>query len=86
MIAEVVNSKALHNRSLHTIPLGPFSFKETYEFLGKNKSKHKVFEAYLSVGGIPEFLKYLKEESSVFTSLMKSSFSKGGFLPFYSMQ
>lgn len=79
MIANVVRSKALYNRSQLNIPLGAFSIQETAQFMGKRKNLNEIMDAYLSVGGIPEYLKYLKDESSVFLSLCQHSFVKGGY-------
>lgn len=78
MINKVLHSKALYNRSQHEIALRPFSFEETREYLNKYPLKD-VMDAYLSVGGIPEYLKRLKQESSLYLGLCKESFVTGGF-------
>lgn len=78
MLTHVVKSRALYNRSQYEIPLKPFSLKETNAFLRK-RSHREILEAYLTVGGIPEYLKWLNKESSVFLSLCKNSFTSGGF-------
>lgn len=36
-------------------------------------------DAYLSVGGIPEYLKWINQETSVFLSLCKNSFTADSF-------
>ena len=79
MINKVVKSSSLYNRSLHEIPVEEFSLKETAEFFGKNYTTRDVFDAQLLVGGIPEYLQYLKQDSSILLSLCKESFIKGGF-------
>jgi AAA+ ATPase superfamily predicted ATPase len=79
MINEIVRSKALYNRSQDTIGVRQFTILEAAEFLGKRKSKQEILDAYLTVGGIPEYLKYLKSESSVYLSLCKNSFRTNAF-------
>lgn len=76
MINHVLKSKALYNRSMYEIPLLEFSLDETREFLKKH-SQQEVMDAYLTVGGVPEYLKYLKQDSSIFLSLCKNSFQRG---------
>ena len=76
IIKEVVRSKALYNRSNYEIPLLQFTLDETKQFLNKEKINSFVMDAYLSVGGIPEYLKKIKEESSVYLGLLKNSFYK----------
>lgn len=78
MINHVVKSKALYNRSQHEIPLNEFSFAEAAEFLGL-ENPIRVMDAYLAVGGIPEYLRYLRRGSSVYKSLCEHSFRSGGF-------
>lgn len=78
MIRKVIHSKALYNRSQHEICLKEFTIGETKEFL-KNKSDKEVFDAYLTIGGIPEYLDKVREESSVFLGICKNSFTSGGF-------
>lgn len=76
MINHVVKSKALYNRSMYEIPLSEFTLTETAQFLKKH-SQQEVMDAYLTVGGIPEYLKYLQQDSSIFLSLCKNSFRRG---------
>ena len=78
MIDHVLHSKALYNRSQHEFHLKEFTICETKEFL-KKRSTREVFDAYLTVGGIPEYLKWLNKDSSVFISLCKNSFMPGAF-------
>jgi len=79
MIGKVLESKALHNRSMHELPLAEFSLAETREFFGAHRGQQEIMDAYLSVGGIPEYLKYLTHDSSVFLSLCRNSFVSGAF-------
>ncbi|MBF0106143.1 MAG: AAA family ATPase [Deltaproteobacteria bacterium] len=78
VINHILKSKALYNRSQHEIPLKEFSLKETGEFL-KKRSLREILDAYLLVGGIPEYLKWINRDSSVFLSLCKNSFVPGSF-------
>lgn len=78
MLDHVVHSKALYNRSQYEFHLKEFNLPETKAFL-KNRSDREVMDAYLTVGGVPEYLKWVSKESSVFLSLCKNSFTSGSF-------
>jgi len=78
MLDHVVHSKALYNRSQYEFHLKEFNLFETKEFLTKRNNK-EIVDAYLTVGGAPEYLKWVTKESSVFLSLCKNSFTSGGF-------
>jgi uncharacterized protein len=78
ILEHVIHSKALYNRTQYEFHLKEFSLIEAQQFL-KNRSNREVMDAYLSVGGVPEYLKWIDKESSVFVSLCKNSFSSGGF-------
>ena len=80
MVGKVVQSKALYNRSLHVIPLQPFSLTEARQYIGERRSPREAMDAYLMLGGIPEYLKYITDKSSVTTSLFYHSFLPGSFL------
>lgn len=75
---QVVHSKALYNRSLYELNLSEFSLKETQDFLGK-KSHREIMDAYLTVGGIPEYLKRLKKHSSIQIGICDESFKKDSY-------
>jgi len=79
MINKVLRSKALYNRSLFEVPVKPFNIQQVKLFLGSKYSKEDVLEAFLTIGGIPEYLKYLKHGSSILTSLCQQSFTSAGF-------
>ena len=78
MLDHVVHSKALYNRSQHEFHLKEFNIFEASLFL-KGRSNKEIMDAYLTVGGVPEYLKWISRESSVFLGLCKNSFSSGGF-------
>ena len=78
VINEVLLSEALYNRSQYELPLNEFSLRETKEFLA-NRSNREIMDAYLLVGGIPEYLKWLNKESSILASLCEHSFRSGSY-------
>ena len=78
MLDQVIHSKALYNRSQYEFHLKEFNLFEA-SLLLKGRSNKEVMDAYLTVGGVPEYLKWVSRESSVFLSLCKSSFTAGGF-------
>jgi len=78
MLNQVVHSKALYNRSIYEIHLQEFSLNETQNFLG-NRSNREVMEAYLTIGGIPEYLKRLKKHSSIQIGVCEESFKKDSY-------
>ena len=78
MISKVLRSKALYNRSQYELHVKPFSFKEICEFLPKHSSR-EVMDAYLTIGGIPEYLKRIKYSPSLYLGICKEAFSPNGF-------
>ncbi len=78
MINSVLKSKALHNRSQYEIPLKELTIIDAKEML-PNYSQDEVLDAYLTVGGIPEYLKRLNTRQSIYLSLCKESFLPGAF-------
>lgn len=78
MLEHVIHSKALYNRSQHEFHLQEFSLAETKEFLG-HRSNKEVMDAYLTIGGVPEYLKRISKESSVLLGLCQESFTPNGF-------
>lgn len=78
IVNHVLLSKSLYNRSQHELHLQEFSLSETREFL-KRHSLREVMDAYLTVGGIPEYLQHLQKRSSIFTSLCENAFLPNSF-------
>lgn len=78
IINKVLMSEALYNRSQHELLLRGFSINETKKFLSK-RSDRETMDAYLLVGGIPEYLKWLNTNSSVFISMCDNSFKPDAF-------
>jgi len=81
MIQSVIKSKALYNRSQYALPLSELHLLEAQELLS-GFSIHEVLDAYLTVGGLPEYLKRLHEKKSVYMSLCRESFLPGSFFAF----
>lgn len=79
LINKVMHSKALYNRSQYEFPISELSLNEASELIGKNSSKEEILDAYLAVGGIPEYLQRLKLKSSVYLSLCDQAFKPNGF-------
>ncbi|MCX6989597.1 MAG: ATP-binding protein [Chlamydiae bacterium] len=75
---QVVHSKALYNRSMYELNLREFSLKEAKELL-ENRSSQEVMDAYLTVGGIPEYLKRIKKHSSIQIGICEESFKKDSY-------
>ncbi len=69
IIEKVINDKGgLHNRLTHRILLKPFTLGETKAFLEAQKVKlplKEIAQIYMSVGGIPFYLKNIKGGYSV---------------------
>ncbi len=78
MINKVLQSKALYNRSMHEIPLQEFNLAELQAFLPK-RSMREIMDAYLTVGGMPEYLKRIKTAPSLFLGICENSFTRGGY-------
>lgn len=78
IINHVIFSKSLYNRSQHELHLKEFTLTEAMQFLSP-RSRREVMDAYLTVGGIPEYLKWCKTSSSVFTSICKNAFTSDSF-------
>lgn len=75
---QVVHSKAFYNRSMYELNLQEFSINEVKEFIGK-RSHREIMDAYLTVGGLPEYLKRIKKYSSLHIGICEESFKKDGY-------
>jgi len=78
MIKQVVQSKALYNRSTYEIHLTEFSISETQMLLGE-RSRREIMDAHLTIGGIPEYLKRIKGYPSVRIGICEESFLKKSY-------
>lgn len=78
MINQVVHSKALYNRSQFEIHLMPLSLKDTALMLS-SRSKREIMDAYLTLDGIPEYLKRINQKSSILLGICAQAFKKDSF-------
>lgn len=78
MIQKVIHSKALYNRSQTEVHLQELSLLETKQLLGK-RANREIINTYLTIGGIPEYLKKIKSYSSSFTGICEQSFKKNSY-------
>lgn len=74
----ILKSRALHNRSMMALPVEQFSIADAKRFY-KTENIRELFDVYLTVGGIPEYLKLLSKQDSIYQKISKNSFVKGAF-------
>ena len=84
MIQKVVNHKGgLHNRISRRIFLAPFSLAETEEYLHSRNlhfDRYQIAELYMTMGGIPHYLKEVQSGQSVVQNIDRICFSPVGLL------
>jgi uncharacterized protein len=84
MINKLINNKGgLHNRVTKRIHLEPFNLHETEAFLkhnGINLSKYQILQVYMSLGGIPHYLKEIKKGESPAQAVHRICFDTKGLL------
>lgn len=84
MISKIVNTKGgLHNRITRKIRLAPFNLAETEAFLKANKVKldrYAILQLYMTMGGVPHYLKEIKPGLSATQNIDNICFSKNGLL------
>jgi AAA+ ATPase superfamily predicted ATPase len=78
MINEVIKSQALYNRSQYEMPLKEFNLIETQAMLS-DCSQREILDAYLTIGGMPEYLLRLRNKTSIYVKLCNESFLPGAF-------
>jgi len=79
MVNKVLRSKSLYNRSQHELHVRPLPFAAARKLLPARTPLREAFDAYLLVGGIPEYLLRLGARSSCFLSFAHEAFSENGF-------
>ena len=79
MINEVLHSKALYNRSQFEIHLNPLPLIDVQKLL-PSRSRREIMDAYLTLGGIPEYLKRMNQYSSLYLGICEEAFKENGFL------
>ena len=84
MIRNVVNDRGgLHNRITRRIKLLPFTLKETEQYLHSRSvvlDRYQILQLYMAMGGIPEYLKQIKQGKSAAQNIDHLFFSKQGAL------
>lgn len=84
MIQKIVNSKGgLHNRLTRQIRLLPFTLQETESFLksrGVLLTRYQIISLYMTMGGVPFYLKQAEPSLSSAQIVDKVCFSKDGLL------
>jgi AAA+ ATPase superfamily predicted ATPase len=84
IINKVLNNKGgLHNRITKRIHLEPFTLHETELFLKYKKvqlSKYQITQLYMSLGGVPHYLKEVKPGESALQAIDRICFQKDGLL------
>lgn len=74
-----MHSKALYNRSQFEIQLSPLPLTDVQKLL-PSRSRREIMDAYLTLGGIPEYLKRINHSSSLYLGICEQAFKKDGFL------
>jgi len=84
MIRNVVNNKGgLHNRISRKIRLMPFSLAESEAYLKSrhiNLDRYQILQIYMTIGGIPQYLKNIKPGQSAVTVINELCFARNGLL------
>ncbi|MEM6319525.1 MAG: ATP-binding protein [Bacteroidota bacterium] len=84
MIQKVVRNKGgLHNRITRRIHLAPFNLSDTELFLQSNGIKmnhYQILQIYMTMGGIPHYLKELESGKSAIQNIDDICFSETGLL------
>lgn len=80
MITNVINNAGgLHNRVTQRIHLKPFTLRETEQFLqdnGVHMPRQAILQLYMSMGGIPYYLREVKRGQSAIEAINHSYFGK----------
>lgn len=84
MIQKIVNNKGgLHNRITKKIRLLPFTLAETGKYLkhlNVNLNNYQVMQIYMTLGGVPQYLKEIKPGQSAVQNIDRICFTKDGAL------
>ena len=78
MINKVIKSRALYNRSHYELPLRELNLIEARQMLAHH-SHHEILDIYLTLGGMPEYLRRFRNKESAYLMLCKESFLTGAF-------
>lgn len=84
MIDKIVHHKGgLHNRITKLINLAPFTLSETKNYLKSRKvnlEDYQIIQLYMAMGGIPHYLKEVKQGLSAAQNINSICFEKDGLL------
>lgn len=84
MTSKIINNRGgLHNRVTKRMHIQPFTLYETeayLKYLGVQLSRYQVLQLYMSLGGIPHYLKEIKKGQSAAQNIHRICFSKNGLL------
>lgn len=84
MIRKVIHHKGgLHNRITRIIYLSPFTLSETEEYLisrSINLDRYQILLLYMCMGGVPHYLKEIRQGMSAIQLINKICFSVQGLL------
>ncbi len=84
MTSKIINNRGgLHNRVTKRIHLQPFSLGETEAYLKHfhiNISRYQLLHLYMTLGGIPHYLKEVKKGQSAAQNINRICFQKNGLL------
>lgn len=84
MIEKLIYAKGgFHNRITFTIPLQPFTLRETAFYLssmGKNFSEQQILQLYMVTGGVPHYLRAIKNGLSAPQNIDRLCFQQDGLL------
>ena len=84
MIQQVVHHKGgLHNRITRRINLMPFTLYETAQFLESKQvflDEYQIIQLYMAMGGIPHYLKEIKNGKSAAQNIQNICFTNTGLL------
>lgn len=78
MVNQVLHSKALYSRSTYEMQVHPFSLQEMQAFFPKC-GQRELMDAYLTIGGIPEYLKRIKNAPSLLVGICHQSFERDAY-------
>lgn len=84
IINKIIRNKGgLHNRVTHEIHLEPFNLFETKNYLihqGIKLNDSQILELYMTIGGIPYYLRRIKKGLSAKQNIELLAFTRSGFL------
>ncbi len=84
MVKKIIsNSKGLSKRITQTIMLKPFNLHETQSFFkykGITMEEYEILKIYMVIGGIAEYLEYVKAGESAAITIDRLCFQQGAYL------